>query len=78
MPMTSSVDEPLDYVTISGPAADDLERRREANSDPKIAARDLRRNLDHVRDALFADIRSLVESTARRLGTDARKQGTSG
>jgi hypothetical protein len=67
MPIRSSIDEPLDYVAISGPVVDKLDDRLESTSNPKIAAQDLRRNFDEVGNALFADIRALIESTAQRL-----------
>lgn len=72
MPVKSDADLPLDYVAITGPAGDEFERRLETTSDPKIAAQDLRHNIDDVRAELFSDIRTLVESTARRFATPAR------
>lgn len=75
MPVTGSVDEPIDRVTIANPAADDMEHRCEATSNPKIAARDLRRNLDDVRDELFAEVRALPGSPARPFGTPAARKG---
>jgi hypothetical protein len=65
MPVTDSVDQPFDYVTISGPAVDALGERKESTSNPKIAARELRHNLDHVKDALFAEIRAVVRTAPR-------------
>jgi hypothetical protein len=65
MPVTSNVDGPLDYVTISGPAVDALDARKESTSNPKIAARELRHNFEHVKDALFAEIKALVRAAPR-------------
>lgn len=59
MPVTTDGAVPLDYVTISGPAIEALERRKESTSNPKIAAKSLRHNFDHVKDALFAEFKAL-------------------
>ena len=66
MPVTNDLDESLDYVRIAGPAVDALERRNESTSNPKIAASHLRRNLDRVKEGLFAEIRALIGTAPRR------------
>ena len=62
MPVSNDLDLPISYVPISGPAVDALDRRKEDNSNPRIAATELRQSFNTVKDELFAGMAALAEA----------------
>jgi hypothetical protein len=62
MPVSNDLDLPISYVPISGPAVDALDRRKENNSNPRIAATELRQSFNTVKDELFAGMAALAQA----------------
>jgi hypothetical protein len=68
MPVSNELDLPINYVPISGPAVDALDRRKENSGNPQIAATELRNSYNNVKDELFAGIKALVQAASPRHG----------
>jgi hypothetical protein len=62
MPVSNDLNLPISYVPISGPAVDALDRRKENNSNPRIAATELRESFNTVKDELFAGMAALAQA----------------
>lgn len=60
MPIIDDQDERIQYVPISGPAIDALERRREENNNQPIAVGELLAKFALVRTSLLQSLRMLV------------------
>lgn len=57
MRVTSELDLPIRRVTVSGPAVDALDNRKERSSNPRIEALELRESFNNRKDGLFAGIK---------------------
>lgn len=68
MPVSNELDLPINYVPISGPAVDALDRRKENSGNPRITATELRNSYNNVKDELFAGIKALVQAASPRHG----------
>jgi hypothetical protein len=68
MPVSNELDLPINYVPISGPAVDALDRRKENSGNPRIAATELRNSYNNVKDELFAGIKALVQAASPQHG----------
>ena len=61
MPTTDDLELPIKPLSISGPAVDELERRKEINDHAAITAEVLKKNLDKVRESLVTELQTIVD-----------------
>lgn len=75
MPVTNELDLPIRHVTVSGLAADVLDRRKENSSNPKIEATELRKNFNGTKDALFAGMKDLTRAISNEIAEQRLGRG---
>jgi hypothetical protein len=66
MPTTKS-ERMLDYVPITGPGVEALERRKEHNDNAPVTAEKLRASVDKVKRGIFDGIKMLTSSALQRI-----------
>lgn len=65
MPVSNEIELPIGDMPLAGPCVEALERRKEANSNPRIAAAELGMSFQRVKNELFMGIRALVRAAPR-------------
>ncbi len=73
MRVTSELDLPIRRVTVSGPAVDALDKRKERSSNPRIEALELRESFNNRKDGLFSGIKELSHGVSAELAS--QRQG---
>jgi hypothetical protein len=66
MPTTKS-DQALDYVPVTGPGVEALERRKEHNNKNPVDPVELRTKVDQIKQSVFDGLKALTEGALKRL-----------
>jgi hypothetical protein len=64
---TTKSERTLDYVRISGPGVDALDRRKEYNNNEKVDAESLSASINKVKDSIFKGLKMLSGGALKRL-----------
>jgi hypothetical protein len=60
------IENPAEFVPITGAGVEALDRRREFNGDQQTSAQDLRASIDRAKNAIFAGIQKLTAAATER------------
>ena len=62
----ANTENPADFVPITGPGVEALDRRRENNGDKRTSAGELRSSIEKTKNAIFAGIKMLTAAALER------------
>lgn len=62
MPVIKGLGLPIRHITISGPAVDALDSRKDHNDNSPVTAQELRTSFEKVKTSLFSGLSTLLQS----------------
>jgi hypothetical protein len=65
MPIIDDLQLPIRRTKMSGPGVDEINKRKEANSNEQVTAAELLAGFNRVKEGLFSALRALIRPDAK-------------